>query len=299
MALATLVGQEAAAALLRACPTEPAVYRREGSELDERIPLSLIEAYIDHGLTDPAFTAAVKDGRAVHPGRFSRGGRMRSGRLRTLFESGHTVNLRHLQERVPYLAELCRAIHAETGYTLSVSGIVTPPGQQGLTHHWDQFQAAVTQVNGRKRWPIWRPEVVSPVDDYLDSPGMWTAEMQERWDSTEPYAEYVLAPGDTLVLPRGWVHSPHCLSGDSDPSFHLTFALWERIPLDLAEALVRTALHSDEFRAGIPPEKLTAENLPGTLDDVRSALVRFLAMADTSATAGAVRAGLVPLLSEA
>ncbi|MGA5818407.1 JmjC domain-containing protein [Kitasatospora sp. NPDC094028] len=294
MALATLVGPEAAEALLRACPTEPALYRREGSALDERITLPLIETYLDHGLTDPALTAAVKDGRAVHPGRFSRDGRIRPGRLRALFDDGHTINFRHLQGRLPYLAELCRAIHAETGYSLFVSGIVTPPGRQGLTHHWDQFQAVVTQIHGRKRWPIWRPEVPGPVDEYLDSPDMWTPEMQERWDSTEPCAEFELGPGDTLVLPRGWVHSPYCSAGDPEPSFHLTFALRERMPLDLGLELVRTALHDEEFRVGIAPDRLTADRLPSTLDEVRTALVRFLTLADTAELSGVIRAALVP-----
>ncbi|MGW3229387.1 JmjC domain-containing protein [Kitasatospora sp. NPDC001095] len=292
MALATLVGPEAAETLLRACPTEPAIYRRKGSELDDRITLPLIGTYIDHGLTDPAVTAAVKDGKAVHPGQFSQGGEMRPGRLRGLVEAGHTVNLRHLQARVPYLAELCREIRAETGYTLYVSGIVTPPGGQGLRHHWDQFTAVVTQMHGRKVWPVWRPEVELPTDDYLDSPVMWTPEMQERWDTTEPYAEYELGPGDTLVLPRGWVHSPHNTTGQ-ETSFHLTFALRERTVLDLAEALVATALEEREFRTGVAPERLTPKNLPGTLDGVRSTLVEFLTRADTSEVAEVVRAVLV------
>ncbi|WP_404868222.1 JmjC domain-containing protein [Kitasatospora griseola] len=294
MALATLVGSEAAEALLRACPVEPAVYRRDGSELDERITLPFIGAYIDHGLTDPAFTAAVKDGKAVHPGRFSRDGRMSPGKLRELFESGHTVNLRYLQTRVPYVAELCCEIEAETGYTLFVSGFVTPPGAQGLRHHWDQFLAVVTQLHGRKRWPIWRPEVEFPVDEYLSSPTTWTAEMQERWNNTEPYAVFDLNPGDTLVIPRGWVHSPHCLPDDPDPSLHLTFALRERVPLDLAEALVHTALERPEFRAGIAPCRLTPENLPGTLTDVLAQTVRHLATTDPADVTDTVRAALFP-----
>ncbi|MFD7642024.1 JmjC domain-containing protein [Kitasatospora sp. NPDC059795] len=294
MALATLVGPQGAEALLRACPIEPAVYRRGGSELDERITLPLVGAYIDHGLTDPAFTAAVKDGKAAHPGRFSRDGKLRPGKLRELFEGGHTVNLRHLQTRVPYLAELCREIEAETGCTMFVSGLLTPPGAQGLTHHWDQFLAVVTHLHGRKRWPLWRPEVQFPVDEYLASPTVWTAEMQERWNSTEPYAVFDLEPGDTLVMPRGWVHSPHCFPDDPDPSLHLTFALRERMSLDLAEALVRTALDRPEFRAGIAPSRLTPENLADTLADTRAQIVRYLATTSPADVADTVRAALFP-----
>ncbi|WP_030271162.1 JmjC domain-containing protein [Streptomyces sp. NRRL B-24484] len=290
MSLSALMGS-AAESLLRGCPTEPQLYRRIGSELDERITLRLMDSHIDHGLLNPAATAAVKDGRAVHPGRFSKDGQMKPGRLRELFNDGHTVNLRELQRSVPYLAELCRAIQDETGYSLYVSAIVTPAGRQGLRHHWDQFTAVVTQMHGRKRWPIWRPEVELPVDDFLDSPVMWTQDMQDRWDTTEPYAEYELEPGDTLVLPRGWVHSPYCVGDDT--SLHLTFALRERTVLDLARELVHTALAQREFRVGVAPSRLAGGALPTTLDEVRTALVSHLGRVDLGETAETVRAALL------
>ncbi|MGK4583911.1 JmjC domain-containing protein [Kitasatospora sp. HPMI-4] len=290
MSLTTLLGP-GAEALLRECPTEPRLYRRTGSELDEKITLQLMDSHIDHGLVTPAFTAAVKDGGAVHPGRFSRDGQMTPGKLRALFNDGHTVNLREMQRTVPYLAELCRTIRHETGYSLYVSAIITPPGRRGLTHHWDQFTAVVTQMHGHKRWPVWRPEVDLPIDTYLDSPVMWTQEMQDRWDATEPYAVYDLGPGDTLVLPRGWVHSPHCIGEET--SFHLTFALRERIALDLASAIVTTALTQRDFRIGIPPAALGPESLPHTLHEVRKALISYLDQADLSGTAETVREALI------
>ncbi|MFJ9693800.1 JmjC domain-containing protein [Kitasatospora sp. NPDC101183] len=290
MSLSQLLGP-ATESLLRACPTEPVLHRRSGSALDREITLQLIDRHIDHGLLDPASTAAVRDGRAAHPGRFSRDGRMRPGKLRELLDEGYTVNLRELQRTVPHLAELCRAIREETGYTLHASGIVTPPGGRGLGHHWDQFTAVVTQLHGRKVWPVRRPEVELPLDDYLVSPVMWTREMQDRWDTTEPYAEYDLGPGDTLVLPRGWVHSPHN-TGGTTTSFHLTFALRERTVLDLAEALVATALPKTEFRAGIAPADLGEEALPRTLRDVRRALVAHLDETDVTAAAAVIHAGL-------
>ncbi|WP_033347339.1 JmjC domain-containing protein [Kitasatospora aureofaciens] len=292
MSLYELLGS-AAESLLSDCPTEPQLYHRAaGSELDETITLRLMDCHIDHGLLNPTFTAAVKDGRAVHPGRFSKDGQMKPGKLRALFNDGHTVNLRELQRTVPYLAEVCRAIQDETGYSLYVSAIITPPGRQGLRHHWDQFIAVVTQMHGHKRWPIWRPEVDLPVDDYLDSPVMWTQEMQDRWDTTEPYAVYDLGPGDTLVLPRGWVHSPHCVKNET--SFHLTFALRERTVLDLARELVVTALPQRDFRAGIAPRDLHGDALVGTLRNVRKTLISYLDQVDLSATAETVKTTLLP-----
>ncbi|WP_051741635.1 JmjC domain-containing protein [Kitasatospora sp. MBT66] len=285
MSLSELLGQDAES-LLAECPTGPTLYHRKGSELDHRVTLELMTTHIDHGLLTPSYTAAVKDGRAVHPGRFSQDGEMTPGKIRALFDDGHTIHLREIQRTVPYLAELCRAIQAETRYSLYVSAIISPPGSQGLNHHWDQFTAVVAQLHGRKVWPIWRPEVELPTARHLTSPDMWTPEMQQRWDTTGPAAEYTLNPGDTLVLPRGWVHKPHAVGDDT--SFHLTFALRERTRLDLARALVETLLPNAGFRAGLAPASLQDAALPGTLQDVRDQLVTHLAQADMGHAAGTV-----------
>ncbi|MFF2080486.1 JmjC domain-containing protein [Kitasatospora sp. NPDC058162] len=264
--------------LLSACPTEPHLYRRQSATLDRAITLDLMNTYIDHGLTVPARTAAVRNGRAVHPGRFSKDGAMLPGKLRGLIDDGHTVNLREIQTTVPYLAKFCAQVQAETGYTLYVSAIITPTGETGLTHHWDQTTVLVAQLSGRKHWPLWAPTVRHPMDDYLDSPTEWTEEMQQAWDTTKPFATFDLEPGDTLVVPRGWVHAPIC-TGD-EPSFHLTFALRERTPLDLAHELIASALEHDVFRRGLAPAHLRADNLGSTLSDVREMTINHLAGLD-------------------
>ncbi|MFD8083218.1 JmjC domain-containing protein [Kitasatospora sp. NPDC059722] len=277
MSLHELLGTHAGD-LLAACPTEPRLYRRQHTALDQAITLDLMNAYIDHGLTAPSRTAAVKNGRAVHPGRFSENGQMRSGKLRGLIEEGHTVNLREIQRNAPFLAEFCARVQAETGYTLYVSAIITPAGETGLTHHWDQTTVLVAQMSGRKRWPLWAPTVQHPMDDHLGSPTQWTREMQRIWDTTDPFATYTLEPGSTLVIPRGWVHAPVCTG--EEPSFHLTFALRERTPLDLAHQLIASALDHDTFREGLAPTQLRADNLGSTLGNVREMVTDYLAGLD-------------------
>ncbi|MER7846231.1 cupin domain-containing protein [Kitasatospora sp. NPDC096077] len=273
MSLHQLLGARAGD-LLHTCPTEPRLYRRERATLDQVITLDLMNTYIDHGLTLPALTAAVRNGRAVHPGRFSEDGRMSPGKLRGLIDDGHTVNLRKIQTVMPQLAEFWAEIQVETGYTLYVSAIITPAGETGLTHHWDQTTVLVAQMAGRKHWPLWAPVVRHPMDNYLDSPTEWTEKIQEIWDNTEPFTTFTLEPGDTLVVPRGWVHAPTC-TGD-EPSFHLTFALRERTPLDLAHELIASAVDCEAFRRGLAPAQLRRESLGDTLNEVREMVTTYL-----------------------
>ncbi|MFI1962807.1 JmjC domain-containing protein [Streptomyces pathocidini] len=273
--------------VLRVWPAEPRFHHRGATDLDRAVPLSLLDRYIDYDLLSPQYVAVVKDGTAVHPGRFSRDSKLVPGRVRDLIDEGHTANLREVQRSIPYLAQITREIERETGYPTYVSAIITPPHCQGLAHHWDQFTGVVAQIAGRKRWPLWKPVVDHPMEDYLSSPRTWTPELQQRLESTAPDAEFELTAGDTLVVPRGWIHSPHAIG--STTSYHLTFALRERPWLWLAQQLVGLAIEELSFRAALPPGGFAG----GLEADVRAAqamTIDFLERLESAAASARIRA---------
>jgi hypothetical protein len=180
---------------------------------------------------------------------------MKPGALRALAAEGYTINLRHLHERIPFLAALCRGIEQQTGHPAYVSGIITPPGGTGLRHHWDQFTAIVTQLAGRKRWPVWAPVVENPTGDHLSSPQVWTPELQHRLENTPPDLQYDLEPGDTLVLPRGWIHSPRSVATTTQTSYHLTFAVQERTWLWAMQQLLAPLIEDPRSPRGHPAHR--------------------------------------------
>ncbi|MDT0319529.1 JmjC domain-containing protein [Streptomyces millisiae] len=237
--------------LVRSWPAEPRLTRRPNTHLERAVTMGLLDSYIDHGLLAAQHVAVVKDGQAAHPGRYSRDGAVRAERLRALFDEGFTINLRELQLRMPYLAEMSTRIRDETGYPNHVSAIITPPGERGLAHHWDQFTGIVTQLAGHKRWQLWRPVVEHPTGEYLASPDLWNPELQKRLENSPPDAEFELVPGDTLLLPRGWLHNPFSVGVET--SLHLTFAVKERTWLWLAQQLLGMAVHDTSFRREMPP----------------------------------------------
>ena len=272
--------------LLKSWPTEPRLYIRGTTDLDRQVPLSLVDTYIDCNIPNPQYVAAVKDGQALHPGRFSRDGELIPGKLRSLLGEGYTVNLREVQRLVPFLAQVSRELQRETNYSNHISAIITPPGKQGLRHHWDQFTGIITQITGRKAWPLWRPVVDHPMSEYLSSPKMWTPDLQKHLETNPPDIEYVLEPGDTLVLPRGWVHNPYSVGGGT--SFHLTFAIKERSWLWLAQKMMDLAITEATFRAEVP----SSDFAPGREDHVqcaRSMAINFLQQLDLTRVAELIR----------
>ncbi|MEV8225233.1 cupin domain-containing protein [Streptomyces sp. NPDC079167] len=190
---------------------------------------------------------------------------------------------------IPFLAEASRAIQEETGYSNYVSAFLTPPRSQGLLHHWDQQMGVIAQVKGVKRWQLWRPECPAPMREYQESFRVWNPDFIPKWETLGPDMEIALEPGQSLVLPRGWVHNPHALDSD-EGTVHLTFAVRERTPLWLAEKLIASAIENPEFRRVVMPSDLLGERaLADTLRVTRRALVEHLEALDVHGLARAVR----------
>ncbi|MEU4178381.1 hypothetical protein [Streptomyces sp. NPDC026589] len=96
-----------------------------------------------------------------------------------------------------------------------------------------------------------------------------------------PDLEVDLRPGQSLLLPRGWVHNPHTLDAKAR-SIHLTFAIRERTPVWIAEKLVGGVIEKDAFRRVILPGDITGQRLSAHVRDVRQALIEHLAGLDVN-----------------
>lgn len=148
--------------------------------------------------------------------------------------------------------------------------------------------AVIVQTAGINRWQLWRPVVEAPMREFNESWRVWRDDYIPMWEAQGPDIEVDLKAGQSLLLPRGWVHNP-LVADAAETSVHLTFALRERTPLWLAEKLVAGVMAEEAFRRVVRPGQLGGVELDRQLLGTRDALVQYLAGLDVTEVATAVR----------
>jgi hypothetical protein len=289
MSLNLILPPDGVQALTTTWPDEPRVYQRKPGGLEQAITAGTLHDHIETGCIPADEIAVIK---APHPSlnqkSFTVNGRTDAAKLRKLYSQGYTIRIGNLQRVIPAMARASRAIQQETGYSNYIHAFLTPPGNQGLRHHWDQQMAVIAQLEGVKRWHLWRPPVEAPMREYNESWRVWKPTYVQEWEAAGPDTEIDLQPGQSLLLPRGWVHNPHVTATDH-PSVHLTFAIRERTPLWLAEQLTAAAIHDPRFRRILRPAEVTGPDLAAQIAETRDALVNHLASLDPESTATSAR----------
>ena len=185
------------------------------------------------------------------------------------FEAGATIVLQGLHLNWAPTALFCRELEDALGHPAQANAYYTPRRSQGLPVHHDTHDVFVLQVSGSKRWLVYEPVLELPLREQrygreLGAPG-------------EPVLEVELRAGDTLYLPRGWLHQ--ALTSRTD-SLHLTIGVNVYTWLDaLRDALDRCRGDVD-FRRSV-----------GSSDvDGRGLLERVAARLESDEVAGAARA---------
>jgi hypothetical protein len=288
MSLSLLLPPDGVESLLSDWPDEPRVYQQPGG-LEQAVSASTLHEHIDTGCIPADEIAVIKaPSPSLNAKSFMENGRTDAARLRKLYSQGYTIRVGNLQRVMPPMARVSQAIQAETGYSNYVHAFLTPGGHQGLRHHWDQQMAVIAQLEGVKRWHLWRPPVEAPMREYNESWRVWKDTYVQDWEAAGPDLVIDLQPGESLLLPRGWVHNMF-VTDTGRESVHLTFAIRERTPVWVAEQLIAGAIHDPRFRRILRPAEVTGPDLAAQIGDTRDALVKYLADLDPEAIAGSVR----------
>ena len=169
-------------------------------------------------------------------------------RVAEAFAAGATLVLQGLHHHHLPSARFCRGLEAALGHPVQANAYWTPPGAQGFDVHHDTHDVFVLQVAGHKRWRVYEPVLELPLSG-------------QRWaggEAGEPVMDFVLGPGDTLYLPRGW---PHEAETSGEASLHITVGLHPPRRVDALRAALDACADDVEFRRafdGELPEALLA-----------------------------------------
>lgn len=195
------------------------------------------------GLRTP-FVRVAKAGVTANSSQFTAGGgvgatitdQISDDKLFSLFRDGSTIVLQGLHRTWSPIIELAQSLSADLGHPTQANAYVTPPQNKGFSAHYDVHDVFVLQCSGRKRWIIHEPVLEAPLRDQE-----WAeraSEVAERAEET-PYLDVVLEPGDSLYLPRGWIHAASALG---EVSIHVTLGVQAEHRHTVASELATAAL---------------------------------------------------------
>jgi hypothetical protein len=148
------------------------------------------------------------------------------------------------------LAEFCRALETELEQPVQANSYYTPAGSQGFGVHHDTHDVLCLQVAGEKRWLVYEPLLELPLKEQR-----WSAALGTPGPVVE---DLTLRAGDTLYLPRGWLHE--ALTSDSD-SLHITVGINVYTRLDALRAAVERLADDLELRRSLDDDGSLPDDL--------------------------------------
>jgi hypothetical protein len=176
-------------------------------------------------------------------------------RVAAEFERGATIVLQALHLHHEPLAVFARELEQELGQPVQVNAYYTPRSAQGLPVHHDTHDVFCLQVAGEKRWLVYDPALELPLKDQRYR--------RELGEPGEPVLDVTLGPGDTLYLPRGWLHEAVTSEGDS---LHLTVGLSAYTWIDAFKDALEECRDELAFRRSVPEEGDAPDELVALLE---------------------------------
>ena len=236
------------------------VPRDEEGRFLELLSIAEVERRVTAGgLRHPAFRVVKEDAKIAlgdyaedipwTPTSFS--GSAQVERVASQFEGGATIVLQALQLQHPPLAEFCRELERELAHPVQANAYYTPSSAQGFKVHHDTHDVLCLQVEGEKRWLVYPPVLELPLKSQKYSP--------ELGEPGDPVMDVTMRAGDTLYLPRGWLHQ--AMTSDT-ASLHLTVGINVATWRDAVRAAVDEAAKEElVFRRGVGADGAAPEGL--------------------------------------
>ncbi|XP_031849269.2 bifunctional lysine-specific demethylase and histidyl-hydroxylase NO66 [Nomia melanderi] len=169
------------------------------------------------------------------------------------YMNGCSVRMLNPQTYIPKLHSLNATLQEFFGCFVGANSYLTPPNSQGFAPHYDDIEAFILQVEGKKRWRLYKPR---NENEYL---ARYSSQNFTQSEIGEPILDTVVNAGDLLYFPRGTIHQGETMDSHS---LHITLSVYQKNSWgDFLEKLLpdalNTAMETDsEFRKGLPLDYL-------------------------------------------
>ncbi|CAH1264292.1 RIOX1 [Branchiostoma lanceolatum] len=184
------------------------------------------------------------------------------------YQNGCSVRLLNPQTYSHGVWRLCSSLQEYFSSMVGANIYLTPPGTQGFAPHYDDIEAFVLQLEGKKHWKLY-----SPRNEGEKLPRFSSGNFSQE-EIGEAILDVTLEPGDLLYFPRGTIHQASALPDTH--SLHITVSTcqrntWGDLMEKLVPAALATAFSEDvEFRQALPRDYLDYMGLANTdMDDPR------------------------------
>ncbi|XP_014204678.1 bifunctional lysine-specific demethylase and histidyl-hydroxylase NO66 isoform X1 [Copidosoma floridanum] len=167
------------------------------------------------------------------------------------FLNGCSIRLINPQTYIPELHLLNASLQEFFHCFVGSNSYLTPPNSQGFAPHYDDIEAFILQVEGKKRWRLYKPRCNEETLPRYSSPNF------SQRNIGEPILDTIVEPGDLLYFPRGTIHQGDTF-GLGHHSLHVTLSVYQKNTWgDFLEksipAALQSAIQTDiRFRKGLP-----------------------------------------------
>ena len=200
------------------------------------------------GYWDESRLRLMVDGRRVAPERycFARSGadgeprawRPQPERVMQAIGHGAALVLNGLDGLSPAISAIAQALEAQLAVRVQSNLYLSQRSHRGLPLHYDIHDVLALQIAGRKQWRLHANRAHPAVKP--------APERELRIAAGQVAQQITLGPGDFFYLPAGVIHEAFA---ETDHAMHLTLAIKQVTPIDLASLMMkRLAIRDDLTR---------------------------------------------------
>ncbi|ETV71122.1 hypothetical protein H257_13520 [Aphanomyces astaci] len=170
------------------------------------------------------------------------------------FEDGCSVRLLCPQKFSDKMWKMLSILEEEWGCMAGSNTYLTPKGTQGFAPHYDDIEAFLLQVEGKKLWKVY-----APLSDDETLPRHSSRNFAQD-EIGKPVLDITLEQGDLLYFPRGFVHQAQ--SPDDVDSLHVTVSTGQQncvgnlLETLLPQALAGAIASNVDLRKSLPRDYL-------------------------------------------